>query len=142
MAVYTYYLTNDETDSKSWKSDRRFIWGPMSQSSSPPTVVTPCLWDLAIPHYTAFITTQLNKCNCILDKKQIDSENMVFRKSSTKKCDFVMAIFELRITRGHFTECSYDAQVISMPDLRPADKERQMLMIKDIVMGDKENIQA
>lgn len=67
---------------------------------------------------------------------------MVFRKSSTKKYDFVMVSFELRMTRGHFTECSYVAQIISMPDLRPADKERQMLMIKDIVMGDTENIQA
>ena len=53
-----------------------------------------------------------------------------------------MVIFELRMTRGHFTECSYDAQIISTPDLKPADKERQMLMIKDIVMGDTENIQA
>lgn len=37
-SVYTYYFTNDETDSETWKRDRCFIWGPMSQSSSPPTV--------------------------------------------------------------------------------------------------------
>lgn len=26
MSVYTYYFTNDETDSESWKNDRCFIW--------------------------------------------------------------------------------------------------------------------
>lgn len=50
-----------------------------------------------------------------------------------------MVIFELRVNREHFIEYSFLAQRISMPDLRPADKERQILTIKDVVLRDIDN---
>lgn len=53
-----------------------------------------------------------------------------------------MVTFELRVTRECFTEYSFEAQRVSMPDLRAADKGREKLIIKDVVMGDTHNTKA
>lgn len=50
-----------------------------------------------------------------------------------------LVIFELRVSREHFIEYSFLVQRISMLDLRPADKERQILTTKDVVLRDTDN---